>query len=104
MHVGPKSQICPQLEVHGSKMVEVNEDTYLGDIISSDGKNSKNIKKRISKGIGIISDIMNILEKVTLGKYFFSTAKLLRESMIVNGILTNAEIYQYDSRNLKILS
>ena len=56
-------------------------------------KNSKNIKKRISKGLGIISDITNILEKVTLGEYYFSTAILLRESMFVNGILTNAEIW-----------
>ena len=36
---------------------------------------------------------MNILEKVTLGEYYFSTAILLRESMFVNGILTNAEIW-----------
>ena len=36
---------------------------------------------------------MNILEKITLGEYYFSTAILLRESMFVNGILTNAEIW-----------
>ena len=36
---------------------------------------------------------MNILEKVTLGEFYFSTAILLRESMFLNGILTNAEIW-----------
>ena len=50
MHVGPKNQICPQLVVHGSKMVEVNEDTYLGDIISSDGKKLKKHQKKNFQG------------------------------------------------------
>jgi hypothetical protein len=66
---------------------------YLGDIVSFDGKNTQNVKSRISKGIGIISDIMNILEKVTLGEYYFSTALILRESKFINGILTNAEVW-----------
>ena len=74
-------------------MIQVTEDSYLGDIISGDGKNTKTIEKRISKGLGIISEIMNILEKVTLGEYNFPTALLLRESIFLNGILTNAEIW-----------
>ena len=74
-------------------MIQVTEDSYLGDIISGDGKNTKTIEKRISKGLGIISEIMNILEKVTLGEFYFPTALLLRESMFLNGILTNAEIW-----------
>ena len=93
IHVGPKNNLCPHLEVHGTKMVEVDHDTYRGDIVSSDGKNTKNVRNRISKGIGIISDIMNILEKVTFGEYYFSTALLLRESKFLNGILTNAEVW-----------
>ena len=68
-------------------------DTYLGDVISDDGQNTKNIKNRISKGLGIISEIMNILESVTLGVHYFSTAILLRESLFLNGILTNCEIW-----------
>ena len=67
-------------------MAEVSEDSYLGDIISGDGKHGKTIKKRLGKGMGIISEIMNILEKVTLGEFYFSTAILLRESMFLNGI------------------
>ena len=57
--------------------------------------------KRISKGLGIISEIMNILEKVTLGEFYFPTALLLRESMFLNGILTNAEIW-YGLSNAEI--
>ena len=43
-------------------MDKVEEDTYLGVVISSDGRNMKTIKLRIAKGLGIISEIMNILE------------------------------------------
>ena len=36
---------------------------------------------------------MHILEKVTLGKYYFKAALMLRESIFLNGILTNAEVW-----------
>ena len=36
---------------------------------------------------------MNILETVTFGEYYFSTALLLRESLFFNCILTNAEVW-----------
>ena len=58
-------------------MPEVTEDTFLGDIISSDGKNTKNIKSRISKGIGIVTNIFNLLESISLGPYIFKVALLL---------------------------
>ena len=74
-------------------MPVVSEVTYLGDILSSDGKNAKNIKDRISKGIGIISQIMNIIDEVSFGPYLFEIAMLLRESILINGITTNAEIW-----------
>ena len=43
IHVGIGNKLCPELQVHGTKMVEVSEDKYLGDIISSDGRNTKTI-------------------------------------------------------------
>ena len=93
LHVGKPSKLCPELQVHGTKMERVTEVTYLGDIISEDAKNTKNLKQRISKGLGIITKIMNILETVTLGEHYFSTAVLLRESMFLNGILTNIDVW-----------
>ena len=42
---------------------------------------------------------MNILEKVTLGKHYFTTAVLLRESLFLNGILTNSEIWYGLTKN-----
>ena len=99
LHIGKKSEFCPTLKVHGTKMPEVSEESYLGDILSSDGKNTKNIKNRISKGMGIISQINLILEDISFGPYMFQIAILLRESMFINGMLTNAEIWYNFSEN-----
>ena len=93
IHVGKKNHFCPTLQVHGTVMGRVSEDTYLGDIISQDGKNTKNVNNRVAKGLGIINDIMNILEKVSHGQHYFKMALHLRESLFLNGILTNAEIW-----------
>ena len=58
-------------------------------IISSDGKNRKSNNKRISKGLSVILQIMNLLEIMTFGH--MEIALLLRETMFINGILNNAE-------------
>ena len=50
MHVGKDMGICPSLQVHGTTMQKITHDKYLGDILSSDGKNDLNIESRISKG------------------------------------------------------
>ena len=99
MHIGQKHENCPVLKVHGTVMESVTEDTYLGDIISSDGKNSKNVAKRISKGIGIITQILHLLEMVSLGEHFVEIFILFRESMFINGILTNTEIWYSLKKN-----
>ena len=93
MHVGRKHGCCPVLKVHNTIVEEVTEDTYLGDILSSDGRNNKNIANRISKGIGIISQMMHLLESISLGEHYFDIAMLFREAMFLNGILTNSEIW-----------
>ena len=93
LHVGRSHKNCPVLKVHGTVMPEVSEETYLGDILSNDGKNTKNVENRISKGIGIINNIFNLLENIVFGNHYFEIALLLRESMLINGILTNAEIW-----------
>ena len=74
-------------------MPEVTEDVYLGDILSCDGKNTKNVRSRISKGLGIINQIFKMLENITFGSHFFEIALLLRDSMLINGTLTNVEVW-----------
>ena len=75
--------------VHGSPMECVQSDTYLGDVLTNDGTNTANIKARISKGNGILSRIRDYLETVSFGAHYFKIALLLRESLLLNGILTN---------------
>ena len=93
LHVGKSNTLCPNLQVHGTDMGHVSEVTYLGDIISGDGRNTKNIRARIGKGHGKINDIMNILEKTSLGHDYFKIALLLRESLFLNSILTNCDVW-----------
>ena len=64
-------------------MESVEYDTYLGDILSSDGRNTRNVRNRIGKGIGITTQIMNILNSICLGEYYMESAVLLRESMFI---------------------
>ena len=71
-------------------MEDVSHDTYF---ISGDGRNTRNIKKRVGKGLGIITQIINLLNMINLGEYYCETVILLRESVFLNGILTNAEIW-----------
>ena len=66
MHVGKPSIFCPELKIHGFPMEKVHNHTYLGDILSFDGRNTLNIKDRVGKGIGIMSDILNTLDIVSL--------------------------------------
>ena len=79
--------------VHGTVMSKVTEDTYLGDVISSDGSNSNTISSRIGKGLGIITEIMNMLGNVSFGPHYFKMGLVLRESLFLNSILTNSEIW-----------
>ena len=92
IHAGRDSPFCPPLIVHGKEMEKVESDKYLGDIISSDSSNQKDIDKKLSKGMGIISQIMALLNDVSLGAHYFEIALLLRESLFVNGLLTNWEV------------
>ena len=71
MHIGKQNGECPELKVHGYTMERVSSDVYLGDIISSDGKNKLNIESRVAKGLGIVSQIMDKLKTVSFGEHYF---------------------------------
>ena len=116
MHVGKKriEEICPDLfvdswklkevteietgeevlnEVHTglSKMEEVIQEKYLGDIISHDGKNMKNVMARVGKAVGITNQIMSILEEICFGPYHFEVAVTLRNALFISSLLCNSE-------------
>ena len=75
--------VCNDTEI----MEEKTEEKYLGDLISADGKNIKNVKARVAKGTGIINRILTILEGVPFGKFYFKIAMILRESLLVSSII-----------------
>ena len=69
------------------------QEKYVGDIVTSDGKHSKNIAARRSKGIGIISEIMFILDGLCLGSHYFAFGMTLRLAMLQSVILFNSETW-----------
>ena len=81
------------------KMTQKTEQMYLGDILSCDGKQDKNIEARKNKGIGIIAQIMSILESTMYGKYYFEVAMVLRNSLFLSSVLLNSEAWINLSKN-----
>ena len=70
-----------------------NYRSFHGDIISADGKHGKNIQHRKNKCLGTINQIMQILDSVYFGKYYFEVALVLRSSLLVSSILLNSEAW-----------
>ena len=114
LHVGKSKDLCPELYIEEWKLTKkdelktgidnlvdeldeqhniekVLEDKYLGDILSVDGKNTKNIAAKISKAMGIVKKVRDILDNMCLGPYLFEVGVVLRNSLFLNGILTNLE-------------
>ena len=78
----------------GEKEMELREEEkYLGDILSSDGRNIRNVKARVAKGKGIICRIMTILEGLPFGKYYYEVGVILRNSLLVSSMLCNTEAW-----------
>ena len=58
------------VEKDPNKMEMEDSWKYLGDILSSDGKNDFNIKERIKRGLGAVTNICQTLKDLCLGRYF----------------------------------
>ena len=126
LHVGKSNICCPELYidewrlekkdnlktgienlvdilVDEHKIEQASEEKYLGDIISIDGKNTKNIAARVAKAQGIIKQVRTMLEEMVFGSFVFEVAVVLRNSLFINGILTNVEA-AYDLTTTEIES
>ena len=85
-------------------MCQKEEQLYLGDLISADGRQDKNIDRRKKKGIGIIIQIMDILKTTYFGKYYFEAALILRSSLLLSSILLNSEAWiNLSNKNIRAL-
>ena len=114
MHIGVSNSQCPDLYVDNWKLKKTNEyftmsenlkdeeggqvkldtvenEKYLGDIVSFDGKTKKNILARRNKGIGVVNQILTILDGTCYGPHVFEVGLLFRKSFFINSILTNSE-------------
>ena len=75
------------------EMEDSAEEKYLGDIITHDGSNRKNIIARKGKGFGIIEKIMEMLQELSFGPSYFEVANLLRHSLFLSSVLLNSEAW-----------
>ena len=81
------TDVCDGQQTMEDKLAE----KYLGDILSVDGRNIKNIKARIAKGKGIANKIITMLDAIPFGKHYFEVGILLRNSLLVSSVLFNSE-------------
>ena len=82
------------------------EERYLGDIISTDGRNIKNINARMKKRIGsIVKNINNMIEGIPFRMmFFYKVALILGNSFLVSSILFNSEVwYNINGAELNLL-
>ena len=78
---------------HMKEISHLNSEKYLEQILSSDSKNTKNITKLRNKEIGIKNAIVQILQKIPGGVYYFEIAMIFRSSYLLSSILSNSEVW-----------
>ena len=93
IHVGGDTGSCCSLKVHDSLMKKSNHETYLGDVICNSGSNEKNITSKANKGVGAISQIFSMLSQVSLGHFYFETALVMRDSMLISKLVASSEVW-----------
>ena len=78
----------------GKEIIDTTDsEKYLGDIVSSDGKNTKNIQNRQNKGQGACTQVLQILESIFFGNFYFQAAVILRNSLLISTMLFNSEAW-----------
>ena len=74
-----------------TEMKTVDDKKYLGQIISKDLKNEKNIKDKTNKAVGNVNKIITTLNERPFGKFTFKAASLMRDGVLISSLLNNAE-------------
>ena len=76
-----------------NEISHINSEKYLGQVMSSDSKNTNNIAMLRNKGMGIQNRIIQMLEKMPGGEYHFEISVILRNAMLISSILTNSKVW-----------
>ena len=64
-------------------MTVKNHATYLGEIICSSGSNDKNIQNKRNSGLSAVSQIIAMLNQISLGHFYFEIALVLRDTVLI---------------------
>ena len=93
-------------EFDGEKdIIESDNEKYLGQIISKDGSNTKNVENKTNKGKGLVDKLENILENNPGGKFHFEIAVILRNACLISSLISGSEawynITEDDKRKLE---
>ena len=99
IHIGNNSEKCHGLRVHSENMNSKSFETYLGDVVCSSGSNNRNINRKVTIGIGAVSQIISMLNQVSLGHYYFEIALVMRETMLISKIVSNSEVWYNISKD-----
>ena len=100
MHVSKSGSNCySNLKADNVVMKKSTVCSYLGDTLCTSGSMDATIESRRQKGVGICSQIMGIVDGLSLGHFYYKISFLFRDCKLLNGILTNAEIWHPLSDN-----
>ena len=66
IHVGKKCGECPELFAQKEHMKNSYQEKYLGDLMNKDGKQHATVVERISKGYGIVANILALINDIPL--------------------------------------
>ena len=89
----------------GEEILKLTEgEKYLGDILTNDGRNYKNIMSRKNKGTAQVNEIHAIIAEIMLGKDHFEVSILLRNTMLISSLLFNSEAwYNLSKKEISLL-
>ena len=81
------------VDTEGDKhLVELVEAAgYLGDVLQASGKNTMNVEMRRKRGLIAVNVIMSKLDQLTLGSWYFETAVIFRNALLLSTLLCNTE-------------
>ena len=74
-------------------MKHVEKKTYLGHIIQNNGRNENNIKDKVDKAVGSVEKKISSINERPYGRHRYRAALLMRQGLMLGGMLTNAETW-----------
>ena len=105
MHLSKNPTSCfSNLKADTEVMQKSTVCSYLGDILSSNGSLDATIENRRQKGVGLCSQITGMVNGLSLGHHYYRISFMFRDCMLLNGILTNCNVwYPISDSQIEIL-